>query len=239
MRFTRSILHRRGRRGAIIVSPFGGGTLIGKLGSSVFQRGPYGNVVRTYVKPVNPNTVRQTIVRAFMTAGANAWNSLTAGQRDAWRSYASLTPFLNKTGNEVRLSGRGMYMRTVMVSQLVGLGTAGGVVAPSSPGLPNLPQAVLAFDALTGNISVTAVVGVLPTNWSLICLTSGNIGLGRSFFKGPFESTLVIDQADILPVVIATNPIPGTPVQAFVQFRFYDVTANKLGNRIILPVASA
>lgn len=88
----------------------------GSSGGTVFSRNRFGAYIRPRTKPVNPNTERQSEVRAVLRNLAIAWNNdLDADQREGWEVYAANVPWLNRLGDEVRLTGMNMYLRSNLV----------------------------------------------------------------------------------------------------------------------------
>lgn len=63
--------------------------LRGKLGGVVHSANRYGEYIRQYVKPVNPNTQAQAIARGNFSNALSGWHSLTASQKNAWSAYAT------------------------------------------------------------------------------------------------------------------------------------------------------
>ena len=116
--------------------------LRGKLGGNVFSANRYGEYVRQYVKPINPNTQGQSDARGSFSQALAMWHSLTAEEKQAWQSFAD-TAFMSKSGINAFMSLRN---RAINNQRLVNATTA------------NLPT------LLMGNGTVEAGQYTAPTN---------------------------------------------------------------------------
>lgn len=102
----------------------GGGVagISGSIGGTTFARNRFGSYARQRTNPVNPNTTRQSEVRALMANISQAWNQiLTAAQRSAWDTYAAAVPWLNRIGETAYLTGFNMFVRTNMAAMSSGV----------------------------------------------------------------------------------------------------------------------
>lgn len=128
--------------------------LSGTMGGTVASHNRGGQYFRQYRIPTNPSTALQQAVRAGMAAAVAAWSLLTQAQRDAWAAYAANTPWRNKVGETIYLTGMQMYIRTAVVLQQIKLSIGGTPNIPTlctaSGGLPS--QAVI----LSGSVDVSA-----------------------------------------------------------------------------------
>lgn len=206
---------------AIVISPYGGATLIGKIGSTVFQRGPFGNVARTLALPVNPNTTRQVAVRIAMEQSADIWkNTLSGAQRTDWAQYAKTTPISTGGGQPKKLTGRQMFLRSNILRFLFD-GTSFSA-SPPTPGVAAVPTiaasgsvaAGVNLDVVTPGIAVAAILQLRvspPNNFS------------RSYFSSPFTTTTFATDTDVLPL----NLIPPGGVaigqRYFIRYRYQTV----------------
>jgi len=220
---------------AIIQNPYGGGVLIGSIGSTTFQRGRFGNLARSRTKPVNPNTLRQQTVKAFFTQASAEWDTLlTQIERDGWVDYALNTPVTGPKGNSITLTGRQMWMRARVFQLLYGGGP--GTFPPTVPGIPPEPIPVLAYDTATGDITLTSLTGV-PAVGIINFLISRNLAPSRNYWKGPFTQSAFEPVGVITPAVIATVPVPGVAGdKVFVQSKVWDANNNTVSYKVIQPV---
>lgn len=136
---------------------FGGGILDarGSIGGNTYSRNRYGAYVRARVTPVNPQSSRQSAVRALMADVSQAWfASLTLANRDAWGQYASNVPEKNKLGETIFFSGFNQYVASNMAAQNGGLpAIAAGPTIYTKPGEDSLFDAT--GSAATQNLDVT------------------------------------------------------------------------------------
>ncbi|MCK5641750.1 MAG: hypothetical protein KAJ19_13190 [Gammaproteobacteria bacterium] len=92
----------------------GGGVAVisGKIGGNVFARNSGGAYCRTWVKPIDPGSARQQIVRFAVASLTTRWGEvLTDAQRAAWATYAENVPLPNRLGATRPISALAMYVR--------------------------------------------------------------------------------------------------------------------------------
>lgn len=80
--------------------------LRGKLGGVVHSANRYGEYVRQYVKPVNPNTAAQAVARGNFTQALSLWHDLDDDQKNGWNSYAASVGGLSGINEFVSLRQR-------------------------------------------------------------------------------------------------------------------------------------
>jgi len=231
----------RSRRGALIVGAFGGGTIIGKLGGQVFQRSPFGNVVRQFVKPVNPNSTRQVDVRLVLDFLSTAWtNDLTTAQRTDWINYARNTPIVNKTGAPQFLNGRQQFIRTLFIPQFLTAAANVYYNAPTTPGISNVRTPRLEYVQASGILRIVSMAAGQPSNFDNVYLISRNLSNSRNFWKGPFDFTTTSDNATTFPFNLRTySPLPALGDKVFVQTRTFDPIRRKVSQPFILEVIAS
>lgn len=136
---------------------YGGGVLEvrGSIGGQTFSRNTYGNYIRSRTKPVNPQSTRQSEVRAILSQLMQSWaNTLTETQRAAWNVYANNVPRLNKLGEAIKLTGINHYLRSNAPVLLAGLTRVDD--APTTFTLPGEdPLFDITADATAQEIDVT------------------------------------------------------------------------------------
>lgn len=125
----------------------------GKVGGNVYAKNRYGNYVRSWTKPVNPNTNAQQDVRSLMSQANVAWAALTDRVRAGWGTYAAAVPWLNRIGETVYLTGKSMFVRTYIARIMAGLSMV--AAAPSTLTLPAAPKVVLTAVATGGDLTIT------------------------------------------------------------------------------------
>jgi len=169
---------------ALIIGPYGGGTIIGKLGGKVFQRGSYGQVVRNLALPVNPATAEQQQVRVTMALLAFHWTfTLSQTKRDAWTDYAIGTPVTGKLGGLTTLQGRAWFIKNNVMPML--FDNTFNDQPPPTPGIA--PPIIPTFVATTIlGIQVTAFDTSLPTLSDVEFRVSIPINRSRLYYKAPY-----------------------------------------------------
>lgn len=94
----------------------------GSIGGTTFSRNRGGMYTRNRAIPTNPNTANQAAVRGYLGSAVSAWsNLLSAGQREAWRTYGNETPVINRLGDETRLTGQQQFIRSFVAFSRAGL----------------------------------------------------------------------------------------------------------------------
>lgn len=84
----------------------------GRTGGLVHSHNRGGPYNRSASIPTNPNTTRQSNVRANLSNLSNNWYvGLTQAQRDAWDQYAANNPVTNRLGMSIFLTGQNYYIR--------------------------------------------------------------------------------------------------------------------------------
>lgn len=207
----------------------------GSIGGTTFARNRGGIYARARVVPINPQTGRQTSVRAALGSLAQRWSTtLTDVQRAAWELYAANVLIPNRLGEPRALSGQQMYVRTntlaldceiARIDDAPTTFTVGPTITPAFTPVPASDEITMTdlggYDPATdGEVGVLVQVGT-PQNG------------GVQFFKSPFTKALGADYDALtsFPVTIA-SPYPFEAGQAlFVR------TANvTIDGRVGVPV---
>lgn len=116
---------------------WGGGILDarGSIGGQTASRNRSGNYLRARITPVNPNSVRQQVIRAAIQDLSQRWSSaLTQAQRDQWAVYAAAIVRQNGLGAQIKLTGFNHYIR----SNSIRLQQADNTIG-DGPGILTLP----------------------------------------------------------------------------------------------------
>lgn len=171
---------------------FGGGVvgMAGKIAGTVFARNRYGQYARSWSKPVNPKTDRQTGARARIGLLGAAWAvELTEEQRAGWNVYAANVPMKNRLGETMNLSGFNQYCRTNGV--LLAIGEAR---KDDAPGIFTLgeqdPSLEVSVDATAGEIKVSfdADADWVSEDGAFLAVSVGRpVNKNVEFFGGPFR----------------------------------------------------
>jgi len=135
----------------------GGGItdIVGSIGGTTFARNSSGLYMRARVKPVNPNSVRQSAIRAIVAQVSAYWsNTLTVAQRAAWAVFGAAMPAKNKLGETIYLTGFNQFVKSN-----IALLNGGKAIVPTAPIVLTLPGEDTSFavtvDSVTGKMSIT------------------------------------------------------------------------------------
>lgn len=168
----------------------------GSVGGLTFSRNRYGLYTRTRAVPVNPNSTRQTAVRAIFAALAGGWTGvLTQAQRDAWDLYGANVTWLNKLGQPVTLTGYSHFQRSNGAILAVP-----GTAVLDGPTTFSLPGADETFDATISEATqLISVVFDTALDWVgeddaylLVHMAQPRSG-SRTFIGGPTRTAGSID----------------------------------------------
>lgn len=135
---------------------YGGGILDarGSIGGQVHSRNRYGAYVRARTTPVNPQSARQSAIRAIVALVATLWRTLASqANRDAWALFASNVGATNKLGESINLSGYNQFCKSNIAAKNAGFPEiAAAPVVFTLPGEDATYES--AIDAGTGKISI-------------------------------------------------------------------------------------
>ena len=182
----------------------------GSSGGIVFSHNRFGAYIRPRTVPVNPNSTAQQGVRNSFGGLAIDWQGLTAGQRDAWDSYAAVIAWQNKFGDSVFLTGFNWYVLTNSLRLAAGLLQLddGPIVLSQGPA----PTGV----SFTGDVSSDEISVVFDNTQGWATAVGGALYLqqgiaqppSRTFFASPYRTLGVVVGAVVPP----TSPAAFTPV---------------------------
>ena len=171
---------------------FGGGIvgMAGKIAGTVFARNRYGQYARSWAKPVNPKTDRQTGARARIGMLGAAWAlELTAEQRAGWNLYAANVDMKNKLGETMNISGFNQFCRTNGILLAIDEDRI-----DDAPGIFTLaeqdPSLAVSVNAAGGVIAVTydANADWVSEDGAFMTVSVGRpVNENIEFFGGPFR----------------------------------------------------
>lgn len=162
----------------------------GAMGGSVYSRNRYGAYIRNRTKPVNPNSLRQSVVRNIMADLAQLWNStLTAGERNQWTEYGNNVPLVNKLGDTFFATGLNHYIRSNVPRIQAGLDRVdAGPVIFTLPGTD--PTVTIAASEATQQIAVTfddTLDWATEAGAALLVACGQPVNQTINFFGGPWR----------------------------------------------------
>lgn len=167
----------------------------GSMGGMTVSRNRSGAYARARIAPINPQSPRQSVIRAIIAQLTAAWATVLSDvQRAAWGVFADNVPAKNKLGEVIKLSGANQYVKSNTV--LLNAGLAVVADAPIVFTLPGEdPTFATTVDAGTGIISV---VFDDTRDWvgedtsGLIIQMGIPVSPGVNFFGGPWRHAGVI-----------------------------------------------
>lgn len=202
--------------------PFGQGAASGALGALVASHNRGGQYLRARVTPVNSNTEQQQGVRNSLRTLVNLWNStLTQEQRDAWDTYGTNVPVLDRLGDSRKLTGQNWFVAVNTVRMQAGLAQA--LDAPTTFDTGDTGTATIEMGTDTiGTLTLDNV----PTGWTdttnqqqLALYISRPFSASRSFFKGPFQYAGTHPASTSTFTFTSPFPITGVNNTAAFQYR--------------------
>lgn len=157
--------------------------MAGKLQRVVFTKGRSGLNARTKVKPGNPQTGAQVLVRSYMKTYTEMWRTLSQANIAAWNSFAEGARKSNKFGNKYLMSGKNLFVSYNCENALVGNGVT--ITTPPTPTVPmTIGVSAIDFDS-TGTPKATVTIDDdVPAASLLQVWVSPMLSAGVSNFKG-------------------------------------------------------
>ena len=208
---------------------FGGGVtdMRGKLAGNAYSRNKSGAYVRAKVTPVNPNTVRQSEVRALFGSLSAAWRTLSDAERQSFIDQSPNYPKTDIFGNAIQRSGQQLYMH--LNQQLIANGSS-----PISTCPPPVEVEAFTVGSTTLDVSLSSFglfgTGTVPAGTQLIIEASQPMSAGvsnpgtkyRTIDSNAVENSGTVNLATTYAAVFgAINTIP---VGSKVCIRWYTMS---------------
>lgn len=196
----------------------------GSIDSVTYSRSRYGAYARKKVTPVNPNTSKQTFVRALFGAASALFRSLGASTIEAWNIIAPEYSRSNVFGDNLPLSGQTLF--TKLKTQL----SAAGIATNPSPISPVTIPAIDAFEVVADVSEASMLIKdttATNANQVLIVRASAPVSAGRSFFSRSQMRTITVvpvstaaAETDVLTEYAAVfgNPLSAPNVGLKIRF---------------------
>jgi hypothetical protein len=125
----------------------------GKIGGQIASKNGAGAYMKNKVTPSNPQTARQSFVRALFAAISQGWSSLTAEQINAWNEAVPNWTNTNIFGDLKKPSGKALYQRLNNQAQSAGL--AAVTTVPAKLELPNAPITAVPIGIAATTLALT------------------------------------------------------------------------------------
>jgi len=171
---------------------FGAGVvqMAGKIAGTVFARNRYGSYARAGTKPTNPNTERQSEVRAAIGLLNHYWQTmLDDAQRTAWGVYANNVPMVNRLGETQNFSAYNHFCRVNACRLAAGLTILGEAPTTYQLGEQD-PTFDVAADVSDNKIKITfdGTFGWAQETGGYMLIYQGQpCAATRNYFGGPFR----------------------------------------------------
>lgn len=191
----------------------------GKFGGVVAAHNRFGQYFRQYRIPTDPQSSTQMQRRAAMAASVVAWKGLTDAQRETWNVYAANTPWLNRLGETVYLSGFQMYCRSNTYWRYLftemGISPVNLTSCGSTGGLPeNISAAVATVSVASGlSLAYDDTAAWCDSDGAAVTVQMSRPRPGTQVFgAGPYRYALAISGSSTTPPtspeVLATASLP-------------------------------
>lgn len=220
---------------------FGGGVIqiSGSIAGTVHARNRFGNYIRPRTKPVNPNTVGQTLCRSLMAYLTGFWNqSVTPTEQIAWNTYAAAVAFKNRLGETVYLTGFNHFVRYMTIWY-----RKTSVPSGEAPSVLALPQKDPTFAVAASVANGLSVTYDITQPWYTIAQSAIVVYQGqpqlktRNFFGGPWKLAGYCDMGVTSPHII--TPPPFTLVLGQKVWCYGRIMTGLVDRRLSEPMYSA
>ena len=138
----------------------------GRVGSLVYVNGRYGQIVRQYVCPRNPQTPDQMNNRSAFGQVSSRWRALDPANRVAWCLAAADSYTISRSGRRVALNGYNYFVRVNAARAHLGLSQFD--LPPAVPSFSPNPVAELAIANNGGTVTVKLRVPSQPGQTPLV-----------------------------------------------------------------------
>lgn len=203
----------------------------GKLNGSVLFKGRNGDVIRTKVTPVNPNTTAQSLVRSVLAYLSSKFRTLTQAQIAAWNSAVANFAKTDIFGDLRNPTGLQLYVK--LNANLANVGAAYIAVPPN---INDAASGAAGLDELTVSSDVSdteMIVGrgaTVPAGMALVIEATAPQSAGRNFVKSQFRkikslAAAVVDDTDIWADYVAKFGAPAAGDKVFIRAYYTNITS--------------
>lgn len=198
----------------------------GSLAGTVFSRNTAGSYMRQKVSPVQPQTPAQLGVRALLSTVSQAWRGLTSLQRLAWITVAETFTNINVFGDNVPLTGFGLFVKLNRDLQ-----TIGNPIITDPP----LQEAVIGFDTLTLIVDNSEVIPDdqvqiaftpnVPGDQQAVVYMTAPLSPGINFVDSEYRKIAVMPIGSVSPFTLGDayiakfGLVPPVGAKSFVKIR--------------------
>lgn len=198
----------------------------GSLAGTVFSRNTAGSYMRQKISPVQPQTPAQLGVRALLATVSQAWRGILPAQRLAWVTVAETYTNINVFGDNVPLTGFGLFVKLNRDLQTIG----NAIIAD-----PPLQSAVVGFDSLTLVVDNTEPVDddkvqinfspAVPADQQAVVYMTAPLSPGINFVDSEYRKIAVMPVASVSPFTLGDayiakfGLVPPVGAKSFVKIR--------------------
>lgn len=155
----------------------------GKINGTVLSRNRGGSYARVWVKPVNPESVKQVFQRNQLATLSAGFRALGATTIASWNAAAANFPMKNRLGETIHPSGIDLYVGLNI--NLISIGVATITTPP-------VPQDVLGLNTFTltlggGLIKLAFTPTPSPTTSNMLIYATPGLSPGISFVKSQYR----------------------------------------------------
>ena len=151
---------------AVIMSKISSPPQSGRVGSVVYVKSRYGQVVRPFVPPRNPQTPDQQFNRSNFGTVSTRWRALTPDQRTAWCIAAADSYTASRMGRRVPLNGYNYFLRVNAARAQLSLSLFD--LPPAIPTFRPNPVAELAIANTGAAVTLKLHVPSPPAQYTLV-----------------------------------------------------------------------
>lgn len=205
----------------------------GSVNGTVYSRGIGGLYMKNRVSPLNPQSSKQTAVRADLASLAAAWRGLSDGQRKSFAAQVDNYPATNRLGEVYTPSGYQLYMTLNSNLKAVGAASIAQPLAPasfSSNAIDGFTMTLTAGALSTANVNFLADIA---TGEVALCEMSGSLSAGisspsASLFKRITTGSADNDQVELAADYVGTYGQPSVGSKIFIRvFRVLVATGQR------------
>lgn len=186
------------------------------VGGITYTANRYASIVgRARIKPVNPSSLVQELMRTNFNAAVAGWKALDPAERTAWSNFAKDTPWWNALGEEIALTGQAMYIAQRCAAMAANPATVIDDLkdCACTPGL--FPSPLVTTECCTNPV-IGGVITVENQHHTVACDAIVRIStpqnFSRTYWNGPYRYAMQIlltgisagatDDAEFCPVCL-------------------------------------
>jgi len=160
----------------------------GKIGGQIASKNAAGAYMKNKVTPSNPQTARQSIVRALFAVISAGWSALTAAQIAGWNEAVSDWSTTNIFGDLKKPTGKSLYQRLNNQAQSAGL--AAVTTVPTKLALPNAPITAVPIGIGAATLALTGADTAASTQ--VVVWATAPVSLGTKNVKSKLRQIYAV-----------------------------------------------